>query len=305
MKKKYLNKKWLAGDLTVEEQEAFEQIEDNDLLKKIVEKAPAFSVSNFSEVKQFETIKEKLHPKNQNTKTRNWLAPMLRIAAFFVIAFGVYFLFFFNNSINIETSIAEKRMIQLPDASQVTLNAVSEITYNEKTWPDKRELTLNGEAFFVVAKGSTFDVNTSIGKVSVVGTQFNVLNREDFFEVNCFEGVVTLAYGKNLWKVLPGNVYRISNGKVTSEMVKNERKPLWMTNTSYFKKVPFYQVIEEIERQYDIEISIDSNDKNLVFTGGFTHTNLQEALDAITKPLKLTYSMETPLKISLHHIDSE
>ncbi|MCF8274407.1 MAG: FecR family protein [Flavobacteriaceae bacterium] len=305
MKKKYLNKKWLAEDLTVEEQEAFDQIEGNELFKKIVEKAPAFSVSNFSQVKQFETIKDKLHPQNQYTKTRNWLTPMLRIAAVFVIAFGVYFLFFFNNSVNIETSIAEKRMIQLPDASEVTLNAVSEITYNEKTWADKRELTLDGEAFFVVAKGSTFDVNTSVGKVSVVGTQFNVLNRENFFEVNCFEGEVTLAFGKNSYKVLPGHVYRISNGKVSSEMVKNKRKPLWMTNTSYFKKVPFYQVIKEFERHYKIEVSIDLNDKNLVFTGGFTHGNLQEALEAITKPLNLTYSMVTPQKISLHHIDSE
>jgi transmembrane sensor len=300
MEENYLYKKWLAGDLTKEEQEVFEQIEDNDLLKKIIDKAPAFSVSNFSNVKDFETVKNSLNIETKSNKKRNWLAPMLKVAAVFVISFGIYFLFFFSNAINIETSIAEKRMVLLPDASQVTLNAVSEITYNDKTWSEKRELTLDGEAFFVVAKGSTFDVNTSVGKVTVVGTQFNVKNREDLFEVNCFEGQVTLTYGKNSWKVLPGNVYRISHGHVTSETVSNKRKPLWMSNTSYFKKVPFYQVIQEIERQYNIEISINSIDDELVFTGGFTHNNLHEALEAITKPLKLTYSMVTPSKISLH-----
>lgn len=303
MDKNYLNKKWLAGDLTTEEKEAFEKIEDNELLKKIVDKAPAFSASNFSKVKDFETLKSKINDGKQFTKRQNWLAPILKIASVLVIGFGIYFFFFFNNLVNIETSIAEKRTVQLPDASQVTLNAVSEIAYNEKTWSNKRELTLEGEAFFKVAKGSTFDVNTSVAKVTVVGTKFNVKNRKNLFEVNCFEGQVTLTYGKKKWKVLPGNKYRIMNGKVTSERVNNTRKPLWMAYMSYFKQMPFSEVIEELERQYDVEVSFDKRDENLIFTGGFKHDNLKDALESITTPLKLEYVIDSPSKISLHHIE--
>ena len=303
MDKNYLNKKWLAGDLTTEERKAFEDIEDNELLKKIVDKAPAFSASNFSKVKGFDTLKPKINGGKQFAKRHNWLAPMLKIASVLVIGFGIYFLFFFNNLINVETAVAEKRTVQLPDASQVTLNAVSEITYNEKTWANKRELTLEGEAFFKVAKGSTFDVNTSVAKVTVVGTQFNVKNRKNIFEVNCFEGQVTLTYGKEKWKVLPGNKYRIIDGNVTSERVNNTQVPLWMANMSYFKKVSFSEVIQELERQYDVEISIDKSDENLIFTGGFKHDNLKEALESITTPLKLEYVMDSSSKISLHHIE--
>ncbi|MEH6537239.1 MAG: FecR family protein [Psychroserpens sp.] len=300
MDKDYLNKKWLSGDLTEQEQKAFEQIEDNELLKQIVNKAPDFSVSNFSEAQDYEALKTRMQSENRFNKKRNWVTPMLRIASVFVVGLGIYFLFFFNNSITIESTIGEKKMVQLPDHSEVTLNAVSEIEYNEKTWEDKRELTLDGEAFFKVAKGSTFDVVTSIGKVSVVGTQFNVKNRQDLFEVDCFEGQVKVSYGQMITSLLPGHVYRIANGKVTSDINSDRKKPFWIDNMSYFKKAPYHEVIEELERQFGITITIDPNDENLLFTGGFTHTNLKEALESITVPLKLVYVMETRTKVSLH-----
>lgn len=301
MDKEYLNKKWLEGRLTDEEQIDFEAIEDNKLLKQIVDKAPAFSVSNFSEVKDVETLKNKIKTKNRSFKRHHWLAPMLRIAGIFVIAFGIYFLFFFSSAITIETAIGEKRMVQLPDASEVMLNSVSEITYNESTWADNRKLTLDGEAFFKVAKGSRFDVITPKGKVSVLGTQFNVKNRKNLFEVNCFEGVVAVSFGKETLKLRPGQAYRILNGKISSDAISNREKPYWIDNTSYFKKVPFQEVVKELERQYNVTITIDLNDENLLFTGGFTHKNLKDALESITAPLKLVYAIESPTKFSLRH----
>jgi Fe2+-dicitrate sensor, membrane component len=65
----------------------------------------------------------------------------------------------------------------------VNLNSSSQLSYSKNKWDSKREVTLNGEAFFKVSKGSTFDVITLNGKVSVLGTQFNVKQRENYFEV--------------------------------------------------------------------------------------------------------------------------
>jgi transmembrane sensor len=301
MDKNYLNKKWLAGDLTEEEKEAFDKIEDNDLLKKIVDKAPAFSASNFYEAQDYQVLKEKMQTKKTVKRKANWVLPLLRIAAVLVVAFGIYFYYFSNNSISIETAVTEKREVNLPDASQVILNAVSEITYNEKTWKENRELELEGEAFFKVEKGSKFDVVTSTGKVTVVGTQFNVKDRKNFFEVSCFEGKVNVTYNKKVWHLLPGNFYSVINGKVSYGTISNREKPYWVNNTSYFKKVPFHEVVEELERQYGVDIIMDDKDENLLFTGGFAHNNLSEALHSITTPLKLEYKMETPTKILLSH----
>ncbi len=301
MDKDYLNKKWLSGDLTEKERKAFEQIEDNELLKLIVDKAPAFSASHLSDVKDYDALKARMQTEKRFNKKRRWITPMLRIASVLVIAFGIYFTLVHGNSITVESTIGEKKMVELPDNSEVTLNAVSEITYSEKTWDDKRELTLDGEAFFKVAKGSTFDVITAIGKVSVVGTKFNVKNRKDLFEVDCFEGRVNVTYGDEITSLLPGNVYRVTNGKISSDTISDRNEPFWLDNMSYFKKALFHEVIAELERQYGIKVTIDPNDKNLLFTGGFAHNNLKEALEAITVPMKLTYTMETSINVSLHH----
>ena len=54
----------------------------------------------------------------------------------------------------------------------------------ENKWKNERSVNLDGEGFFKVAKGSKFDVETSAGTVSVVGTQFNVKNRKDDMSSN-------------------------------------------------------------------------------------------------------------------------
>ena len=264
MDKNYLNKKWLEGRLTDEEQIAFDELVGNELLRHIIDKAPAFSASNFSEAQDVEIIKSKIKSKNNSQNRLSWLTPMYRIASIFVIALGIYFIFFLNNAINIETAVGEKVMVQLPDASQVMLNAVSEISYNENSWAEKRELLLEGEAFFKVAKGSTFDVLTDIGKVSVLGTQFNVKQRKNIFEVNCFEGLVAITYEKETIKLSPGHIYRILNGEITLETISNKEKPIWIDDASYFKKVPFNEVVKELERQYKVKISVQKEDENLL-----------------------------------------
>jgi ferric-dicitrate binding protein FerR (iron transport regulator) len=115
----------------------------------------------------------------------NWL---LRIAAVLVIGIG---LFFASVPMQTTTELTQNKMQKtflLPDDSEVTLNSASQIEYKKWNWTDHRELQLEGEAFFKVTKGQTFDVLTRLGKVTVVGTQFNVKARGDRFEVICFEG---------------------------------------------------------------------------------------------------------------------
>ena len=74
-------------------------------------------------------------------------------------------------------------------------SAGSELNYNASKWGEKRELELKGEAFFDVEKGKRFDVNTELGKISVLGTEFNVLSRDSIFKVSCYEGLVQVTYG--------------------------------------------------------------------------------------------------------------
>ncbi|MBT8255532.1 MAG: FecR family protein, partial [Bacteroidia bacterium] len=189
MEKEYLIKKWLANELSVEEQQAFDALDDAPEFHRIMEAAKHFKASNFSTASSFEALEDRIDNRKPVRYLR-WAKPLLRLTGVFVVGIGIYFLFFFNNLTQVQTLASEKTTIQLPDASMATLNALSEISYSKNRWDAERKVKLNGEAFFKVAKGKRFDVITSEGIVTVVGTEFNVKQRGDYFEVNCFEGIV-------------------------------------------------------------------------------------------------------------------
>ena len=163
--------------------------------------------------------------------------------------------------------------------------------FNKNNWKNNRMVNLEGEAFFKVAKGSTFDVETTSGIVRVLGTQFNVIQRDGYFEVICYEGLVGV-YFNNLeqLKLEPGDSFTVLNGEIIEKSRIFGSQPGWILNESQFDSRPYEYVLAEFERQYDV--SFDTSDVNLnqLFSGSFSHDNYQIAIQAITLPLNLTYS---------------
>ncbi|MBG6132401.1 ferric-dicitrate binding protein FerR (iron transport regulator) [Aquimarina sp. EL_43] len=303
MDKEYLIKKWLSDELSEEERRAFENLEDYDSHIKILEGAKKFKASEVVEITDLETFYARIHDKNQSkVKNIGWYKPLLKIAATVVIVLGVTSLFFMFGDTHVDTLIGEKITIKLPDASEVTLNSKSSVRYNEKKWDKIRSVNLDGEALFKVSKGSRFDVVTSFGVVTVLGTQFNVKSRDGYFEVTCLEGLVSLTRDENFTRNIPaGSSFRIVKDNITFEKNSNSF-PSWVSNTSSFKSVPFEEVIKEFERHYDVTFSIDNIDTQRIFTGGFVHNNLQDGLKSITLPLDLNYSIDTSNHITFQKI---
>lgn len=290
MDKDYLIKKWLANEFSPEESDVFENLDETPFFKDIVDTASAFKASQFSRVDDYQEFKEQLKGPETKVKKLHWIRPLMRIASVFVMGFALYYLFFHENLTKIETRVGEKVSITLPDASSVTVNALSEMAYNEKRWNQKREIKLIGEAFFDVAKGAKFDVVTPNGTVSVLGTEFNVRQRGSFFEVRCFEGTVKVNTEGHEEILEQGDSFRILKGIVTlGENMYNV--PQWTKNVSDFQRVEVSQVFEELERQYGVTVILENVNKEQLFTGGFVHDNLENALRSITEPLDLEYKM--------------
>ena len=299
MEKDYLLKKWLVDKLTDTESKDFEGLDDYELNKKIIDKAKHFDIPHSSSVKTYNEFKADLKHKNSSVVKLNFFRILSRIAAIFIIGIGIYFLFFFNNLTTIKTISANRITFNLPDESSVTLNADSKAAYNKKEWSDSRQVSLNGEAFFKVAKGSKFDVLTSGGMVSVLGTQFNVKNRANYFEVKCFEGIVVVNSEGRLHKLKKGNTYRNIDGFIALDSLENSL-PAWINDISRFKGVPLYVVLDEFERQYDISLVVQEVNTNRIFTGSFVNNNLDQALASITVPFNLTYKKDNSNKITLY-----
>ena len=298
MDKDYLIKKWLADELSDAEREEFKKLDDYDLNLEILENAKYFKASHYSTVSSFDEFKKNLKNKNTPIIQLNSYKVLFRIAALLVISLSVYFVFFFNNLTTVQTLANNKTTFELPDASTVILNTESKAYYSKNKWSQKREVSLDGEAFFKVAKGSKFDVLTSGGIVSVVGTQFNVKNREHYFEVKCYEGIVSVNSNGTSQLLTKGNTYRILNNIVTVDST-NTNQPKWIDNISSFKSVPLYEVLNELERQYDVIIVTERIDTQRLFTGGFVHNNIEQALTSITVPFALDYKQDQSNKIIL------
>lgn len=224
-----------------------------------------------------------------------------------VISIGLIILIYnlkFSDTV-IRASRGEHLAHELPDGSQVWLNADSEIRYKNFNGNDEREVELQGEAFFRVVKGGTFQLHGDYGSVTVSGTSFNVNQRKDL-HVACFRGsvLVTNKNGKSV-KLKAGQVSVTKDTVLTFRKFNSEREASWLTGDFYFYKISTDHVFDEVQRQYDIEI-IGAEKISGTYTGYFNNKDLDETLQTIFGNLSMHYRKEGSQVVVLpKNIDSK
>ncbi|WP_086476083.1 FecR family protein [Arenibacter amylolyticus] len=293
MEENYLAK-WLNNELSEEEVTKFKATKEYATYKKIVDATASMEAPEFDIAKAKHDLD---HRKNSDqggkVVTLDSFKKYLRIAA--VIALVVGISYFYNTASMdqvVSTQYAERAAVTLPDNSEVLLNAGSKISYQKKKWEKNRNIVLEGEAFFKVAKGETFRVTTNMGVVRVLGTQFNVENREDFFEVSCYEGLVSVRYKEKDIELPAGQALMVINGQLTTYTIAEAQQPSWLLQESSFKSVPLKFVLQELERQFDVEVETKNIDLNQLFTGSFSNTDKNLALHSISAPSGMKYVLE-------------
>ncbi len=249
MDEDYKLAKWLNNELTENELAEFKKDSDYEIYNKIKENSSLLKAPHFDENKMLvEILKAK---KSKVISMHQWI---VRIAAVLVISFG---LFFGYQSFSVSQEWAEngkKVTFSLPDNSNVILNSGSSIEFKKWNWDNNRKLELNGEAYFKVAKGKTFEVNTNLGKVTVLGTQFNVKARNYRLDVTCFEGKVKVNYKTQEIILTKGQTISIENNQIIVEKTIVETEPSWKNNEISFEKERLNNVLSEIENKFNISI---------------------------------------------------
>ena len=285
--------KWLTGELSDEEKTEFESSEEYADLRKLSEALPTFKAPGYNSGVEYEKFSEKILNKARTISLYDRLKPVFKIAAIIIIALSVgYFsIINFSRSLNEGVWIAEQSEVYLPDSSLAMLNTGSKIRFAEKTWKSDRNVELKGEAFFKVKKGSRFNVRTNQGVVTVLGTQFNVKDWKNFYEVACYKGLVRVVSNQDTVLLKPGNAFRVVNGNRENYTFSNKPDPDWLHGESSFKSVPLSFVFADLERQYNISIEANNVDLNQLFTGSFSHNNLEIALESVTIPVNLSYKV--------------
>jgi ferric-dicitrate binding protein FerR (iron transport regulator) len=286
MEKNYNLSKWLNNELTEAELAEFKANPDFEKYEKIKNFSAQLKVADLDEAKMLENI---LSHKKETAKViplyKNWV---FKVAAVLVLALGITFAV---QNFSTETQYAsngKRTTFLLPDNSEVVLNAGSEIEYKKWNWKRNRNLELKGEAYFKVAKGQKFEVKTSLGKVAVLGTQFDVKARKNRFDITCYEGRVKVNYKDKEIILTPGKSVSFENGNQINTTTTSY-KPEWLENKMAFSKEKLPNIVDEIQRQYNVKISIKSGLSNELFTGKIPTDNLDIALQIIAT----TYNLET------------
>ncbi len=291
MQENYLAK-WLNNELSEEELAAFKRSEEYASYQKIVSAADALEAPSYDMEKALGDFKAR--PLKNETKVIKMTPTqyLLRIAAAITVLFALTFFYISSLNETFSTEYAERTEVVLPDASEVILNAESELSYSERKWDTERALSLEGEAFFKVAKGKKFTVTTDLGTVSVLGTQFNVESRKGFFEVTCYEGLVSVNFQGKEEKLPAGTSFLVVNERVVQTEAPVTSQPSWINNESSFKSIPLTYVLNEFQRQYNIKVETRNVDLSQLFTGTFSNTNINLALQSISTPSQISYTLE-------------
>jgi len=291
MQENYLAK-WLNNELSEEELVSFKESKEYASYLKLRKATDNLVGPDFDMAKAWEDLNTQKNSKVTKVVKLNPFKKYVSIAAAIALIFTATYLYYGTLTENISTQYAERAEIVLPDASEVQLNADSQIAYSKKDWDNKRNITLNGEAFFKVAKGKRFTVTTENGTVTVLGTQFNVENRKGYFEVACYEGLVSVVYNKKEVKLPAGNSLVVINGKVQALEIPNIKEPSWIGNESNFKSIPLQYVLDEFQRQFNLEVTTQNIDTDQLFTGSFSNTDKNLALQSISTPSQMKYKLE-------------
>lgn len=190
--------------------------------------------------------------------------------------------------------LGSRSKVILADGTEINLNSGSELRYSSNYSSSNRVVSLSGEGFFKVKSNSKypFTVKTADFDILVTGTTFNVCTYND----NNFS-TATLAHGKielqmkgasQILEIKPGEKFQLDRGTRKYSLVNAdvESEIAWKDGEFIFRKIPFPDLVQRLERWYDVKLICSSIElQNFAFTGRFKN---QETIWQVLDALKLT-----------------
>ncbi|RZJ31777.1 MAG: DUF4974 domain-containing protein [Flavobacterium sp.] len=279
MEEEYDLAKWLSDEMDDQELESFEKSPGFETYEKIRRHSSQFQAPALDENALYQNVVALR--RKRDVKVVPMYRKAIRVAAILVLMLGLGYLAMTIIPTTESASNGKTASFALPDDSQVVLNAGSKISYKKWRWSSNRNLALDGEAYFKVAKGQKFEVSTDLGKVTVLGTQFDVKSRKNRFDVSCYEGRVKVNYNDSEVIITRGQSVAFTDGNAIDVPKNNGLHPEWLDQKLAFNKENLQDIVDELSRQYDVEIELNGVSSAQLFTGVLPMKNLDEALQII------------------------
>lgn len=179
--------------------------------------------------------------------------------------------------------------LNLPDGTKVWLNASSSITYPINFAHDRREVEIEGEAYFHVKKDlkRPFTVLAEKTAITVLGTQFNVsaYPEQKHIKTTLVEGSVQLQRGSLVRKLRPGEEANSTKGELEQIKIRTvdvEEAIAWKNGYFYFHNENIKEAMEKIARWYNVEVVFRGNIPKKGLDGTISRLeNLNQLLQAL------------------------
>ncbi|WP_020528984.1 FecR family protein [Flexithrix dorotheae] len=280
----------------------------NDKINRILDK----KTNNLHTVKRnknFGHLEEKKGKVRSIQKNIFGLNKVAAVAAFLVLAFtGIFYAIEVSRDavtkeelVMIEKLVprGQKLTLTLSDGSVVKLNSESKIQFPKTFSTNKREVFLEGEAYFEVARNESnpFVIHTGEIKTTVLGTSFNVrAYNHNKVQVAVSSGKVKVENTKTELESVflsSNEMARCANDKIELSAFDSEKYFGWKDGVLVFKGANIDEVISALERWYDVSVHVV--DKELItgkFEGTYSNKSLDVVMEGISYTSKFTYTIE-------------
>lgn len=192
----------------------------------------------------------------------------------------------------------QRMKIDLADGTSVWLNSNTRISFPEAFGAHSRRVSIDGEAYFTVAKDADhpFTVETSYGDVVVRGTEFNVEAYSDanMFNLSLVEGAVDFHRQNRTVSLTPGRVLTVAGDGSLGYADVEPTALEWVHGIVSFRDMPLRDIIGRFEKYYGVKVAFDRPDiADVRFSGKFyLEDGIEHALNTIRHDVRFTYEAD-------------
>jgi len=196
-------------------------------------------------------------------------------------------------------------LIDLPDGSRIFLNRNTELSYSSNFGNRKREVKLNGEAFFEIFADASkpFLIDAGDAMVKVVGTSFNVItkNAESSVEVYVKSGKVILSDNSGSKSLIIDPEYvGTMNLKTSNKIVNTDPNYIsWNTGLLVYNGQKLDVVFNDLKRVYNMDIVADDPE---ILENTWTSPIDNQSQDTIIRLICASFNLSYKKDGTIYHL---
>ncbi len=287
---KKLMKKYLNGTITRKEESLLEEFDLNLLSKN--------HQNIFKNNRHRKNVGQKFAKGIHRSQRKKTISKLTKVAASLTLLIGLgYFVHTIVDEkeemqpiveVTKSTKWGQKLNLVLADGTEVYLNSGSSIKYPQRFEGDTREVELEGEAFFDVAKNpeKPFIIKSGEVETTVLGTSFNVNTYPEFHQiaVTVATGKVKVASQEHEVLLMPNEqgVFDRKSKSISKKKIDVTSFLHWKDGIIHFEDVELSEVLESLERWYGVTFMVDNkNMGDCHITATYDNERLSAVLESI------------------------